>query len=112
MITADLLKRIPLFAGIPDDERASLAARAADVRLHADEWLILEGQTPSFFALLEGRLSVEISGSPSSNRATTSAKYRSSLQPRQSRASERWRGRASPDWIRWTSTISSRTAVC
>jgi len=59
MITADLLKRIPLFAGIPDDERASLAARAADVRLNADEWLILEGQTPSFFALLEGRLSVE-----------------------------------------------------
>ena len=59
MITAELLKRIPLFAGIPDDERASLAARAADVRLNADEWLILEGQTPSFFALLEGRLSVE-----------------------------------------------------
>ena len=59
MITADLVKRIPLFAGIPDDERASLAARAADVRLNADEWLILEGQTPSFFALLEGRLSVE-----------------------------------------------------
>ena len=59
MITADLLKRIPLFAGIPDDERASLAARAADVRLNADEWLILEGQTPSFFALLEGRLAVE-----------------------------------------------------
>ena len=59
MITADLLKRVPLFASIPDDERASLASRAADVRLSADEWLILEGQTPSFFALLEGRLSVE-----------------------------------------------------
>ena len=27
MITADLLKRIPLFAGIPDDERASLGGR-------------------------------------------------------------------------------------
>jgi thioredoxin reductase (NADPH) len=59
MITAELLKRIPLFAGIPDDERGSLAARAADVRLNANEWLILEGQTPSFFALLEGRLAVE-----------------------------------------------------
>ncbi len=59
MITAELLKRIPLFAGVPEDERASLAARAADVRLNADEWLILEGQTPSFFALLEGRLSVQ-----------------------------------------------------
>src|SRR5215213_8259857 len=58
MITADLLTRIPLFAQVPYDERASLAARAADVRLHQDEWLILEGQTPAFFALLEGRLAV------------------------------------------------------
>jgi thioredoxin reductase (NADPH) len=58
MITAELLKRIPLFAGIPDDERASLASRAADVRINADEWLILEGQAPSFFALLEGKLAV------------------------------------------------------
>ena len=58
MITAELLKRIPLFAGVPEDERASLAARSADVRLKADEWLIMEGQTPSFFALLEGRLAV------------------------------------------------------
>jgi thioredoxin reductase (NADPH) len=58
MITAELLKRIPLFAGVPEDERASLAARAADVRLNADEWLILEGQTPAFYALLEGRLAV------------------------------------------------------
>jgi thioredoxin reductase (NADPH) len=58
MITAELLKRIPLFAGIPEDERASLAARSADVRMNVDEWLILEGQTPSFFALLEGRLAV------------------------------------------------------
>jgi thioredoxin reductase (NADPH) len=58
MITAELLKRIPLFAGVPEDERASLAARSADVRLNADEWLIMEGQTPSFYALLEGKLAV------------------------------------------------------
>jgi thioredoxin reductase (NADPH) len=58
MITAELLKRIPLFAGVPEEERASLAARSADVRLNADEWLILEGQTPAFYALLEGRLAV------------------------------------------------------
>ena len=58
MITAELLTRVPLFAGVPEDERASLAARAADVRLSADEWLIMEGQTPSFYALLEGRLAV------------------------------------------------------
>jgi thioredoxin reductase (NADPH) len=58
MITAELLKRIPLFAGVPEDERASLAARSADVRLNADEWVIMEGQTPSFYALLEGKLAV------------------------------------------------------
>jgi thioredoxin reductase (NADPH) len=58
MITADLLTRIPLFAKIPEDERASLAARAADVRVHQDEWLILEGQTAAFYGILEGRLAV------------------------------------------------------
>jgi thioredoxin reductase (NADPH) len=58
MITAELLKQVPLFAGLPENERASLAARAADVRLQADEWLVVEGQTPSFFALLEGRITV------------------------------------------------------
>jgi thioredoxin reductase (NADPH) len=58
VITADLLTHVPLFANIPETERASLAARAADVRVKADEWLLLEGQTPAFYALLEGRLSV------------------------------------------------------
>jgi len=58
MITGELLTRIPLFAGLPDTERASLAARAADVRVRGDEWLLLEGQAPAFFALLEGQLDV------------------------------------------------------
>ena len=58
MITGELLKQIPLFAKVPDHERASLAARAADVRLQANEWLVVEGQTPSFFALLEGHIAV------------------------------------------------------
>ena len=58
MITAEVLKQIPLFSGLPDNERASLAARAADVHVKADEWLLLEGQAPAFFALLEGRLSL------------------------------------------------------
>jgi len=58
MITADLLTRIPLFAGIPADERKSIAARAADVRIPKDEWLLMEGQSPAFFGLLEGRLAV------------------------------------------------------
>ncbi|HEX6053699.1 MAG TPA: FAD-dependent oxidoreductase [Gemmatimonadaceae bacterium] len=58
MITADLLTRIPLFAQLPEAERASIAARAADVRVRADEWLTVEGQSPAFFGLLEGRLAV------------------------------------------------------
>jgi thioredoxin reductase (NADPH) len=58
MITSDLVKRIPLFAALPDNERASIAARAADVRLQRDEWFVLEGQTPAFFALLEGTVAV------------------------------------------------------
>ena len=58
MITGELLTRVPLFAGIPDSERASIAARAADVRVGRDEWVILEGQAPAFFALLEGQLAV------------------------------------------------------
>ena len=58
MITAELLTRVPLFAQIPETERASLAARAADVRVRADEWLILEGQTPAFYALIDGRIEV------------------------------------------------------
>jgi thioredoxin reductase (NADPH) len=59
MITAELLTHVPLFAKIPENERASLAARAADVRLAADEWLIMEGQTAAFYALLEGKLAVQ-----------------------------------------------------
>jgi thioredoxin reductase (NADPH) len=58
VITADLLTQISLFAPIPESERASLAARAADVRLRAGEYLIMEGQAPAFFGLLEGRIDV------------------------------------------------------
>lgn len=58
MITADLLTRISLFAKVPENERASLAARAADLHLRHDEWLLLEGQAPAFFGLLEGRIDV------------------------------------------------------
>ena len=56
MITAESLARVPLFANIPEHERASIAARAADVRLRQDEWLLSEGQTVGFYALLEGKL--------------------------------------------------------
>jgi thioredoxin reductase (NADPH) len=71
MITAEALTRIPLFACLPADERASLAARAADVRLQQDEWLLQEGQSAAFFALLEGKLSVIKSVSGRDQQLTT-----------------------------------------
>ena len=58
MITADLLKQVPLFAATPDEERAQIAARAADLHLRAGEWLLQEGELPAFFVLLEGRMEV------------------------------------------------------
>jgi thioredoxin reductase (NADPH) len=58
VITPDLLTRVSLFAPLPESERASIAARAADVRIRADEYLVLEGQAPAFFGLLEGRIDV------------------------------------------------------
>ena len=49
MITADLLKNIPLFADIPDGELGTIAARAADIHLRTNDWLIQEGELPAFF---------------------------------------------------------------
>jgi thioredoxin reductase (NADPH) len=71
VITADLLTRISLFAPLPESERASLAARSADVRLRADEYLLIEGQAPAFFGLLEGRIDVFKSVGGRDHRLTT-----------------------------------------
>jgi thioredoxin reductase (NADPH) len=58
VITADLMSRIALFAKVPENERASLASRAADLRLRKDDWLLVEGQRPGFYGLLEGHIDV------------------------------------------------------
>ena len=58
MITVDLLRSIPLFAPLPASELQTLAARGADIRLRPGDWLIHEGEQPSFFGLLEGRIEV------------------------------------------------------
>ncbi len=58
MITAHDVAEIPLFAKLPAEHLAQIAARAADVRLQPDQWLIQEGESSSFFALLEGTLDV------------------------------------------------------
>jgi len=56
MITVDDLHAVPLFKELPDDEAATVASRLADVRLRPGDWLLHEGEQPSFFMLLEGRL--------------------------------------------------------
>ncbi len=58
MITIEELRTIPLFATLPDSESAALAARLADIRLRAGEWLVQEGEQPSFFMLVNGSLDV------------------------------------------------------
>ena len=57
MITADVLTGIRLFAAVPESERDSIAARAADVSVRAGEFVIREGEPAAFFALLSGRMS-------------------------------------------------------
>ena len=82
--------------------RSAVASRLADVRLRAGDWLIHEGEQPSFFLLLEGRLElfkmvhgVE-RGSTSTAPASTSARCRCSWARRPSRACARRSPRASP----------------
>ncbi|HEX4153967.1 MAG TPA: FAD-dependent oxidoreductase [Acidobacteriaceae bacterium] len=49
---------------LPEAELQRIAQRAADVRLHKGEWLIREGEQPSFFVMIEGAVEVlkDISG--------------------------------------------------
>ena len=56
MITSAELEKIPLFAGVEEQERRRLARRAADISLEPGEWLIREGEEPRFFVILEGEL--------------------------------------------------------
>jgi thioredoxin reductase (NADPH) len=58
MITGDMLRAVPLLAGVSDSELSTIAGRAADISLHTNEWLIQEGELPAFFILLSGRLTV------------------------------------------------------
>ena len=58
MITAALLRNIPLLAEVPDAELGVIAARAADIALRTNDWLIQEGEIPAFFIVISGRLNV------------------------------------------------------
>src|SRR5215468_8066627 len=58
MITAELLRSVPLLAKVPDPELGVIASRTADIRLRPNDWLIQEGELPSFFIVLSGAIEV------------------------------------------------------
>jgi len=58
MITASMLRHVPLLADVPDTELAVLAGRAADIQLRTNDWLIHEGEVASFFIVISGGLDV------------------------------------------------------
>ena len=66
MFDVEELRRVSFFDCVPDTQKARLAATAADLRLCEGEWLIREGETPSFFVLIEGSLDLikDFNGKP------------------------------------------------
>jgi thioredoxin reductase (NADPH) len=58
MITVDHLRGMKLFESVPQHELQQIADRAADIDLAESDWLISEGEVPSFFGCLSGRLQV------------------------------------------------------
>lgn len=59
MITAEELKAYPLFACLSQGWRQRVAETAGELYVATDEWIIREGETPSFFVLLRGVLVCE-----------------------------------------------------
>ncbi len=59
MIQANELEKIPLFRCLSEPQRQRLAANVAELNVQAGEWIIREGETPSFYVLLEGALDLE-----------------------------------------------------
>ncbi|HTV73060.1 MAG TPA: FAD-dependent oxidoreductase [Candidatus Acidoferrales bacterium] len=58
MIDAETLLAIPLLSAVPVREREAIAARAADIHVRTGEWLLHEGESPSFFGLLSGQIAI------------------------------------------------------
>lgn len=59
MIQAEELAEIPIFRCLNDLQRQRMAANAAELNVHAGEWIVREGESPFFFVLLSGALEVE-----------------------------------------------------
>src|SRR5215470_2308613 len=58
MLTVEELAGVPLLSTVPASELASLARRAADIRLAAGEYSVHEGEERALFAVLAGKIEV------------------------------------------------------
>jgi thioredoxin reductase (NADPH) len=58
MITVDHIRGMKLFEDVPTDELQTIANRAADIHLAEGDWVVSEGEVPSFFGCISGRLDV------------------------------------------------------
>lgn len=58
MITPDVVKSLPLFAPLNDEEVGAIAAAAGDVHLSPGQWVIREEETSGFYVLISGGLEV------------------------------------------------------
>jgi thioredoxin reductase (NADPH) len=56
MFTPEELRKTKIFGCLDETECMRLAQTVADVRLKAGEWLVREGDPPSFFVVLDGQL--------------------------------------------------------
>ena len=59
MIAVNELRAIPVFACLSEQWQQSIAESAAELFLTEGEWVIREGEAPSFFVLLDGALACE-----------------------------------------------------
>ncbi|BDI31749.1 hypothetical protein CCAX7_38000 [Capsulimonas corticalis] len=66
MITPELIRTIPLFESLTEALVNKLTIICADVHLGPNQWLIQEGDTPSFFVLISGEVDVirTVNGDP------------------------------------------------
>jgi thioredoxin reductase (NADPH) len=58
MITVDHIRKMKLFEDVPNGELQTIADRAADIHLAEGDWVVSEGEVPSFFGCVSGRLDV------------------------------------------------------
>jgi thioredoxin reductase (NADPH) len=58
LFNVEELRQFPLMSCLPEGQLQRFARTAADIHLNAGEWLIREGEQPSFFLLIEGEIQV------------------------------------------------------